>query len=123
MKDRLGRTSRDSVAVEVFMANLPFLIFENLTWVIDSVNNIEYMKTPPIVGKHTVDEIVSVSIHTYDIDYRGYLWRKIERDGTTKNNFYYKIEDDAVVVYMYYTTPRSEIEYFVKREIKVTFRQ
>jgi hypothetical protein len=84
----------------------PELAFENLTWDNDLINKIQSMKVPPLPNPYAINRIQQVYLFggswiPYP-DNPGFDWFPIGKDGTQQNEYYYKIENDKIVVYEYY---------------------
>jgi hypothetical protein len=120
--DKAGLTAEDDITLYVFDGTDPadFVLFDGLKWINDTIEQVVYMESPPLEPPFTTDRIVAVYIYKYDFDYRGWLWRRIERDGDKLGYIYYTIRDNRVVVYTKY------LEHFpfgvVDEKIKVLFQ-
>jgi hypothetical protein len=69
-------------------------------WRFDNVNKLAYLKTPDMPAGYPVSSISRVLLSsTYPI--LG-PWYPIEKDGNSIEKFYYKVENNAVVAYIYY---------------------
>ena len=104
VSDRGGLSSKDTVNVNVIGPTVSGdnpLFIENLIWEFDNINKAYFMRSPTLSASQ-LSNINEIDLLFYDLPpFGGYLWQPIERDGTTPGIFYYKIENNSVVAYMY----------------------
>lgn len=100
------------------------LVFPSLEWKggMDDIGQFAYMQAPPMPPGYSVDSILSVSIYLFDFDWMRFIWKAISKDGSDTNYFYYKIERDTLIVYVYYSGFDPFNSFYIGSQIKVVFR-
>jgi hypothetical protein len=112
--DKAGLFSRDTVNVNVVLNGTTFT---NLKWENDGTNQMLYMQSPEIPSVFQGRTIRKVSL--WDNDWGG--WVELQKDGTTTDTFYYKIESNSVVAYIYYVNFDPNLADILSTELKIDF--
>ena len=120
VKDKGGLSSKDRLNIKVLRSRNE-LIFEQLTWRqnTDSIGHMLYMRTPALPSGYSTDSIVSVYIWRLDFDLGQSTWMAVSKGGFTSNRFYFKVDDNTVIVYSYTS---SVFGFFVGNSIRVVFK-
>lgn len=86
--------------VENYLVDANAIIFNNLQWEFDNRKNTAYLNSPDMPAGHPVSAIKKVYLSS---TYPGLpSWYPLAKDGTTAGTFYYKLENNKVVAYIFY---------------------
>ena len=117
--DNRGASSTATKRIEV---TDPELVFENLSWENDAANKMLLMQAPALPSLYLINRIRTVSLYggTWFFS-NGVHWFPVQKDGNSVETFYYKIVNDKVVAYKYYSVSPIVFGYSAYNKIKLLF--